>query len=150
MQSQAVHDTGMCFRVVNNHIATVKQSVYGRDHALVSEVKEECIFFLFKIGQLPFQLFMEACVAAHHAGAHRVGKSPFGGSFCVCIPYFRMIGQTQVVVKGPGKHLLPLECHIGLNGSLQFRKHKITVSFLTVLSQGSAFIFFYSVKNIHN
>src|SRR5687768_13595855 len=76
-------------------------------------------------------------VAAHHAGAHWQRKSKLFCSICVGFSYFGMVGQPEIIIKAPDDHFLAAEFHAAGNITFQFRKGKVPVSTLTMLTNGT-------------
>ena len=133
MQTDTVAQTSMRFRVIDNDIASANQRVDGGHNALIAEVELESSFLMLEVGQLPLQLFVESGLTGHHTAAHRIGHTPAGGAFRVGLAHLGMVGQTEVVVEAPAKHLLAVETHVRTQLAFQLRECEIAVNFLAVL-----------------
>ena len=83
----------MTFCIIHDHVVAVAEHIDQAHDALIAEVEEDGVFFLFEVCQFSFKLLMQLAVSTHHSGAHRIGESPFGGSLCICPAYFGMAGD---------------------------------------------------------
>ena len=101
----------MAFRIIYDHIMTAAQYINKAYHSLVTIIQKDGIFFHFKFSQFCFQLFMVITVSTHHTGTHGAGKAKFGCGFCILFSYFRMIGQTEIIIQTPYDHFLATEYH---------------------------------------
>src|SRR5206468_11464625 len=90
---------------------------------------------------------MIIAVSTHHACAHGKGQAKLFRCLRICLPYFRMIGQTKIIIQAPNDHFLAAEYHAATDLALQFWKCKIAVSSFTMLLNISV-VFEYFLKNV--
>ena len=91
---------------------SVYKRVNCRYDALISEIKLKSSLFLLESSKTAFKLFVQVCLACHHSAAHRISKTPFGGSFCIYLTDFRMICKSKIVIEAPAEDILAIEPHV--------------------------------------
>ena len=149
VQTAAVDEAGMGLGVVNNHVVTVHKSIDSGYDALISEIEEESVLFLLKLGELSLQSLVKGRLPGHHPGAHGIGKTPAGRGLSVYLADLGMVGQSEIVVETPAENLMTVESHSGSYLALQFGKCEISVTSCAVLSERTSLVLVYSFKNIH-
>ena len=135
MELHSVHDAGMGFRVINDHVLAVDDGLDQGNHALVSEIEQVSRFFAHKFSDLFFKLFMINCLAGHHPGAHLVSETKFCCRFRIGFPDFRVVGQSKIIVQAPYQPFLALVHHSAGDFPFQFREKIISVPLFVILAQ---------------
>ena len=149
VQAQAVHDAGVGFGVVHNHVLAAHQRVDDGEHGLVAEVDQVGCRTLDESCQAVFQLDVPLGLAGHHAGAHGSRHAELCRGFGIRLAHFRVVGQAEVVVQTPVQHFLAVELHVRAYFAFEDGEHEIAVRFASVLTE-IAFRFLQSVKNIYH
>src|SRR5580693_4580350 len=133
MQPESVNDTGMRFRIINDHIMSCTQHINDADHTLISVIQQCGVLFIDEFCKLFFKLFMLVTVPAHHSGAHRGRQSEIGSTFCIGFANLGMIGQSKIIIEAPYDHFLPPKLHAAADLSFQFWKCEIAMRSFTML-----------------
>jgi len=103
---------------------------------------------MFKCSQFLFKLLMVYGLPRHHPGAHGRSQAVFCGSLGISLPYFGMIGQTQVIVETPYKHFPSLEFHLIRYIAFQLGKEIIPITYVGKLSQ-RPHVIHYLIEYVH-
>jgi hypothetical protein len=137
VQADAVHDAGVGFGVVDDHVAAIDKGVDGRKDALVAEIEQEGGFLAHEVAELLLQLFVVYRVAAHHAGTHGIGQAILLGGSRIDLAYLGVVGQAEVVVQTPDNALLALEDHAWGDFAFQLGEGEVIVHQPGMLAQRS-------------
>ncbi|MNS81574.1 hypothetical protein D3C72_1152880 [compost metagenome] len=111
VKTDSVNDTRMRIYVIHYNIVFSHQGINDRYHSLVAEIQKISRLFHYEGSKLVFQLLVILGMSAHHTGTHRIGRSISCCCFRICLAYFRVVGQSQIIVKTPVQNILPVKFH---------------------------------------
>ena len=134
VETDAVQQAGVRLCVIHDDVVAADKGIDGGEDALITEVELEGGLFVLEVGKLSFQLFVQRGLASHHTAAHRIGHTPAGSAFRVGFSDLGMVGQAEIVVDAPAKHVFAVETHVRAKFAFQLRECEITVNEFTILS----------------
>src|ERR1041384_1314098 len=80
-------------------------------------------------------------VATHHTGAHWGSKAIFCRRVRICLTYFRMISETQVIIQAPYDLFYTAELHAVAYFPFQLWKGKIAGCFFCIIANRTEALF---------